>query len=566
MATPVQEEQDQNQNEAVASSTDENILGPNPVVGVSTRDILNTTASILRQMIAQPDVTTKHTTLWLSELVNILEGKSEVLPDGKDRRFQDPAWQESWLYKALMQFYLATDKGLKEWVSDTDLSQLDKDRAEFVVALVSDALSPSNTTLNPAALKRAVDTGGMSVLKGMNHLLEDMINNGGVPSSVDKSAFKVGENLASTPGAVIYRNEMFELIQYQPATKKVHERPLLIAPPQINRFYVFDLSPDKSLVKYALEQGVQVFIISWRNPTPAQRDWGLETYVSVLQHALDLVCRVAGSADCNLMGACSGGITTLALLGNLAARKERKVNAATLLVSVFDTSSQTLLNLFTTHATLEAARQYSKQKGVLDGKDLQRAFAWMRPNDLIWNYWVNNYLMGKEPPALDILYWNSDTTRLPAKFHSDLLTLYEKNPLVQPGALVILGTPIDVSQIPTDFYVLAGVTDHITPWKACYQSSKLLSGNVEFVLSNSGHIQSILNPPGNPKANFFTNPARPDDPEEWLSSATKQAGSWWEHWCPWIKDHSGDTKAAPKVLGNDDYPPLAEAPGTYVYE
>ncbi len=383
---------------------------------------------------------------------------------------------------------------------------------------------------------------------------------------MNKKAFKVGENLAQTPGAVVYRNDMFELIQYQPATEDVYERPLLIVPPQINRFYVFDLSPEKSLVKYAVEQGIQVFIISWRNPTPAQRDWGLETYVSVLEHAIDLVCKLTDSPDCNLLGACSGGITALTLLGNLAARKQCKVNATTLLVSVFDTSSQTMLNLFASEATIEAARRYSNHRGVLDGKDLERAFAWMRPNDLIWNYWINNYLLGNEPPALDILYWNSDTTRLAAKFHSDLLTFFERNPLVKPGALVALGTPIDLSQIGTDFYVVAGVTDHITPWKACYQSSQLLGGNVEFILSNSGHIQSILNPPGNPKATFFTNSARPADADEWLAQSNQQSGSWWEHWRTWIMEHSADTKAAPQSPGNQDYPPIGKAPGSYVHE
>ncbi|HLY25411.1 MAG TPA: alpha/beta fold hydrolase, partial [Aggregatilineales bacterium] len=522
--------------------------------------------AILRQMLLEPDVTYKHTNLWVLEMFNIMAGKSEIAPDKKDRRFQDPAWEESWLYRLLMQFYLATDREFKGWVSDTTLSQLDKDRADYVVTLFSDALAPSNSILNPSVLKRALDTGGISMFRGMTHLLDDMIHNGGLPSSVNKTAFQVGDNLAQSSGAVVYRNDMFELIQYQPATESVYERPLLMVPPQINRFYVFDLSPEKSLVKYALEQGIQVFIVSWRNPTPTQRDWGLETYVSVLQHAIDLVCHISGSADCNLLGACSGGITTLALLGNLAARKEHKVYATTLLVSVFDTSRQGMLNLFATQATIEAARRYSKRKGVLDGKDLERAFAWMRPNDLIWNYWVNNYLMGNEPPALDILYWNSDTTRLAAKFHSDLLTLFESNPLVHPGALVVLGTPIDVSQIPGDFFVLAGVTDHITPWKACYQSSLLLGGNVEFVLSNSGHIQSILNPPGNPKASFFTNSTRSEDPDEWFAHANKQTGSWWEHWRNWMQTHSGDTKPAPESVGSEEHPPIEMAPGSYVYE
>lgn len=319
------------------------------------------------------------------------------------------------------------------------------------------------TGLNPTALKRLVDTGGLSALRGAGHLLGDVINNGGLPSTVDKKAFKVGENLANTPGSVIVRNEFFELIQYKPTTAIVHERPLLMVPPQINRFYVFDLSPEKSIVRYAIEQGLQVFIVGWRNPTPAQRDWGLETYLVALEEAIDAGIKITGNPDCNILCACSGGITTATLLGHFAAWNEHKVNAVTLLVSVFDTSGQSTMTLFLNEPTIEAARQYSDRRGVLEGKDLERAFAWMRPNDLIWNYWINNYLLGNEPPAFDVLYWNSDTTRLAAKFHSDLLTFYKLNPLVNPGALVVLDIPIDLSKVQNDFYVVAGVTDHICP-------------------------------------------------------------------------------------------------------
>ncbi|MBV9713586.1 MAG: alpha/beta fold hydrolase, partial [Ktedonobacteraceae bacterium] len=370
-----------------------------------------------------------------------------------------------------------------------------------------------------------------------------------------------------TPGAVIFRNEVLELIHYQPMTETVSERPLVIVPPQINKFYVFDLSAKKSLVQYALNQGVQVFIISWRNPTPAQRSWGIDTYIGAIRKAIDVVCDITGSSDCNLLGACSGGITTVAFVGYLAMLGECKVHTLTLLVSTFDTGNdQTALGLFATEEPIEAARRHSHVRGVLEGKEMARIFSWLRPNDLIWNYWVNNYLLGYEPPSFDVLYWNNDTTRLPAALHSDFLTLYQYNLLARAGALTVCGTPIDVSQITCDTYVLAGTTDHITPWQTCYSSSRLLGGQQEFILSNSGHIQSILNPPGNPKATFFTNAERPPSAEAWHKGATRHSGSWWEHWKAWLLTRSGPQKTAPPSVGNSIYPPLAKAPGTYVFE
>jgi polyhydroxyalkanoate synthase subunit PhaC len=404
-------------------------------------------------------------------------------------------------------------------------------------------------------------------MRGLRHLLDDLRHNDGMPRQVDTSVFKVGENLAVTPGAVVFRNEVLELIHYRPVTETVRERPLLMVPPQINKFYVFDLSSKKSLVQYALSNGLQVFMISWRNPTQEQRDWGLDTYIGAIREAIDVVCAIAGSPDCNLLGACSGGITTVALVGYLAARGERSVHVLTLLVSVFDIGNdQTTLGLFATEEAIEAARRHSHVRGVLEGREMARVFSWLRPNDLIWNYWVNNYLLGNEPPAFDVLYWNNDTTRLAAALHSEFLTIYQHNPLAQAGALTVCGTPIDVSQITCDAYILAGISDHITPWQACYRSSRLLGGQREFILSTSGHIQSILNPPGYPKATFFTNAQQPASAQAWYAGANRHNGSWWEHWKAWLLARSGSQKAAPPSLGNNTYTSLVEAPGTYVYE
>jgi polyhydroxyalkanoate synthase len=500
------------------------------------------------------------------ELKNVLLGKSTLVPESDDRRFADPAWSQNPLYRRYLQTYLAWRKELHDWIDDSSLSAQDISRGHFVITLMTEAMSPTNGAANPAAVKRFFETGGKSILDGLSHLAKDLVNNGGMPSQVNMDAFEVGKNLGTTEGAVVFRNDVLELIQYKPITEQVHERPLLVVPPQINKFYVFDLSQDKSLARFCLRNNVQTFIISWRNPTKAQREWGLSTYIDAVKEAVDVVCKITGSKDVNMLGACSGGITCTALLGHYAALGEQKVNALTLLVSVLDTTLDTQVALFVDEQTLESAKRHSYQAGVLEGKDMAKVFAWMRPNDLIWNYWVNNYLLGNEPPVFDILFWNNDTTRLPAAFHGDLIEMFKNNPLIRPNALEVSGTPIDLKQVKSDIFCLAGTNDHITPWVSCYKSARLFGGKTEFVLSNSGHIQSILNPPGNPKARFMTNPDMPDDANKWQEDATKHTDSWWLHWQAWQAERSGKLKKSPATLGNKAYPAGEASPGTYVHE
>jgi len=359
-----------------------------------------------------------------------------------------------------------------------------------------------------------------------------------------------------------------ELIQYKPVGDEVYGRPLLIAPPQINKFYVFDLTPEKSIVRFALAGGLQTFAISWRNPTPAEGHFGLDTYVAALEEAVDVICEITGSEDVNIWGSCSGGITMSAFLANLAARGERKIHSATVAVCVLDTEAtqDTTAGIFVTPGSIAAAKNASRLKGVVEGKELARMFAWMRPNDLIWNYWVNNYLLGNDPPAFDILYWNNDTTHLPAQLHSDFLDLLHSNPYVNPGRLKVRGHPLDMRKVDIDSYVVAGTTDHITPWQGCYETAKLYGDRSTFVLSNSGHIQSLLNPPNNPKAFFWTGAEEADDPEAWQKQAERRAGSWWPHWLEWITARSGEKKPAPASLGTAHLPALDAAPGRYVME
>ncbi|VXC11818.1 Poly(3-hydroxyalkanoate) polymerase 1 [Pseudomonas sp. 8Z] len=553
-------------NEDLKRQASENTLGLNPVIGIRGRDLLTSARMVLAQALKQPFHSTKHVAHFGIELKNVLLGQSALKPEEGDRRFTDPAWSQNPLYRRYLQTYLAWRKELHDWIEHSSLSEQDASRGHFVINLMTEAMAPSNSMANPAAVKRFFETGGKSLLDGLSHLAKDMVNNGGMPSQVNMDAFEVGKNLATTDGAVVFRNDVLELIQYKPVTESVHERPLLVVPPQINKFYVFDLSPEKSLARFLLRNQVQTFIVSWRNPTKAQREWGLSTYIEALKEAIDVVCAITGSKDVNMLGACSGGLTTASLLGHYAALGEQKVSALTLLVSVLDTQLDTQVALFADEKTLEVAKRRSYQSGVLEGSDMAKVFAWMRPNDLIWNYWVNNYLLGNEPPVFDILYWNNDTTRLPAALHGEFIDMFQTNPLTRPDALEVCGTPIDLKQVNCDFFVVAGTTDHITPWTSCYKSALLFGGKCEFVLSNSGHIQSILNPPGNPKARYMTNSEMPLDPTAWQESATKNADSWWLHWQKWLAERSGKTKNTPTSLGNKKYPAGEASPGTYVHE
>lgn len=553
-------------NDDLQLQASEHTLSLNPVVGLRRKDLLTTARIVLRQALKQPIHSLRHVAHFGAQLSNVLLGRSELRPTPDDRRFADPAWSHNPLYRRYLQIYLAWRAELHEWVGSSNMTPQDISRGHFVINLLTEAMSPTNSAANPAAVKRFFETGGKSLLDGLSHLAKDLVHNGGMPSQVNMDAFEVGKNLGTSEGAVVFRNDLLELIQYKPLTEQVHERPLLVVPPQINKFYVFDLSPEKSLARFCLSSQVQTFIISWRNPTKAQREWGLSTYIEALKEAVDVVTEITGSPDINMLGACSGGITCTALLGHYAALERQRVHAMTLLVSVLDTTLETEVALFVDEQTLETAKRRSYQAGVLEGRDMAKVFAWMRPNDLIWNYWVNNYLLGNEPPVFDILFWNNDTTRLPAAFHGDLIEMFKNNPLVRPNALEVCGTPIDLQQVKADIFCLAGTNDHITPWPSCYKSARLFGGNTEFVLSSSGHIQSILNPPGNPKARFMTNPELPADPLEWQENGTKHTDSWWLHWQAWQTQRSGELKEAPSVLGNKTYLAGEAAPGTYVHE
>ncbi len=538
-----------------------------PFVGFRGMDLFNVSQQLAEQAIKQPPLVLKYYTDFLLEMGRVMTGQSTIEPNAKDKRFTDEVWKTNPFYHALLQTYLTWQQSLSTFIDDADLDKKDADRARFVLSLFADTVAPTNTLLgNPAAMKQMYETGGASLVKGLTHMIEDLANNGGLPSQVNMKAFQVGKDLGISPGSVVFKNEMFELIQYKPATQEVYRRPLLLVPPQVNKFYVMDLSPSKSIIRYLVDNGLQVFAISWRNPTPGQREWGFEAYDRGILEAIDALRAITESPDVNIVGSCLGGMTLATLLGHLAALGDRRIDAVTFLVTVLDSSVESTMGLFATKETVAAAREASRLRGVVEGQEMARVFAWLRPNDLIWNYWVNNYLIGKDPAAFDVLYWNNDTTRLPANLHGDLLDLYETNAFAHPGSLEVLGTPIDLSKATNDAYIVAGITDHITPWQGCYATTQLLGGKVTFILSNSGHIQALLNPPGNPKASYFVNDRYPADPDQWLANAQKRAGSWWDDWRDWLGQRSGEKKAAPLELGNEQYQPGTPAPGTYVLE
>jgi polyhydroxyalkanoate synthase subunit PhaC len=551
----------------LAAQAAEEVLGPNPFIGLSPVDILRTLGEIGSAALRTPAQAATHEVALARTLFSILIGEAEIAPLKGDRRFTDHAWTNNRFYRMSMQAYLAWSNAIDGFIGGIGLDNAAQQRARFVASLLTDAVAPTNTLIgNPAALKNVIDSGGKSLVDGVRHLLNDLTSNRGMPAQVDQSAFDVGRNLALSPGAVVWRDEVLELNQYAPATQTVHVRPQLIVPPQINKYYVFDLAPGKSIVEFLVNSGFQTFVVSWRNPTAAHRDWNMDTYVASLLGAIDAIRDITGCQDVNLHGACSGAMTVAALLGHLAAKRRKPVHAVSLMVAVLDTEADSLLGVFATPETIAAAKISSQIKGVLDGNEMGRVFSWMRPNDLVWNYWVNNYLMGNPPPAFDVLYWNNDTTRLPAAFHGQLLDIFGSKLLHKPGGLNVLGTPVDLSGVDCDKFVLAGVTDHITPWKGVFRTARLFGGDTEFVLSSSGHVQSLVNPPGNPKARYFSGDEPSGSPEAWLSTAREVQGSWWDLWREWIAARSGEMRPALDNLGNDRHPPVAAAPGTYVRE
>jgi len=504
----------------------------------------------------------------LGEMARIAVGRSEVQPSRRDHRFADPGWKGNPLLHRVMQAYLAAAQTAEGVVADTDLDWADSERVGFALRNLVDALAPSNNpVLNPAAVKAAIDTGGGSALAGLRHFISDMAAPPRVPSMVEPDAFEVGLDLAVTPGKVVLRTPVFELIQYRPATATVRQVPLLIVPPTINKFYIIDLAPGRSMAEYLVGSGQQVFMMSWRNPDARHAKWGFDTYGQAVLDAMEAVERITRSEQVALMGCCSGGIIAAMVAAHLAhLGRLDQIAAFTLMVTVLDESRAGLGAAVIDERNARLAAAASRARGYLDGRSLAEVFAWLRPNDLIWNYWVNNYLLGREPPKFDILFWNADTTRMTAGLHRDFLQMGVTNGLTRPGGMTMLGSPVDLSLVDRDSYLVAGVTDHICPWQSCYRSTQLLGGSKRFVLSTSGHIAAMVNPPGNEKARYQVAKDCPEDPQEWLRRADNCHGTWWPDYVAWLAERCGEETAAPDQLGGGGLAPVCDAPGTYVYD
>jgi polyhydroxyalkanoate synthase subunit PhaC len=502
------------------------------------------------------------------ELTRVATGSSDLHPAKSDRRFRERGWEDNWLLHRLMQSYLATCDTVDRLISDAGLDWRTERQARFAASNVLDALAPTNFPWsNPAVLKESIDAGGANLVRGGERFLRDVTRPPHLPASVDVTKFEVGGNLAVTPGSVVLRTEVFELIQYRPVTDQVHEVPLLFVPPTINKYYILDISPGRSLVEWLVGEQQQVFTISWRNPDAAQGHFDLDTYTRAVLEARDAVAEITRQEAVNVNAACSGGIIAACALGHLAATGEQdRFGSLTMMVCALDQARMGTAGALASRELAAAAVAESARKGYIDGRALAGVFAWLRPNDLVWNYFVNNYLLGKEPPAFDILYWNQDSVRLAAGLHRDFVHIALDNVLTHPGEVEVLGTPVDLGAISVDSYGIAGLNDHIVPWENAYRSAQLLGGSKRFVLSTSGHIQALVNPPSaESRASYriIDNPA--DEPEAWISQADVKQGSWWPEYRDWLAKRAGGLKPAPKTLGSHEHKASAKAPGSYVH-
>ncbi len=533
------------------------------------KSMIDTLFDFTLQVFKQPEVFSKRYANFARELMQIVQKKSDLQPERGDRRFRDAVWNENPVYRIVLQTYLSWSKEMNGMVDELAFDdENDNKRAQFILKQVSAAIAPSNSPLNPVAVKRAYQTGGQSVLAGLNNLVKDIKTNGGMPRQVSDTAYKVGEDLGVSSGEVIYRSRIFEIIQYgSNGQSHVHKRPILIIPPQINKFYIFDLTPKNSLVKQLIDSGLQTFIVSWKNPTEANANWSMDTYVEELDKGVQAILDISGSEDISLASACAGGITAMSLQAYYTGRNKKIIHNHTLLVTALNAEGHPTLDLFMNKNSVKHALERTQDKGVMNGKELAHVFAWLRPTDLVWNYWVNNNLLGKEPPTMDVLFWDNDSTRLPAALHHDFMDILVNNKFSPNKSHKICGEDVDLSKFDSDFYFLAGDEDYLMPWKGCYQNLKQLpNARCEFVLSNSGHIQSVLRPPGIGNTFYYTNDKHVTDADDWLAAAEKQKGSWWTHWCEWLTERSGEKRVAPAHFGSENYPPICASPGIYVFE
>ncbi|RVT48568.1 PHA/PHB synthase family protein [Rubrivivax albus] len=505
--------------------------------------------------------------IWNDTLQRLQQGESKPLPD---RRFAAQPWLQNPAAAYTAQMYLLNARTLMQMAESVQGDAKTKARIRFAVQQWVDATSPSNfLAFNPEALAKAVETKGESIATGVKQLMEDLGK--GHVSQTDESVFEVGRNVATTEGAVVFENELFQLIEYKPLTAQVHARPMLFVPPCINKYYILDLQPENSVIRYTVEQGHRVFVVSWRNPDDSLKDKTWDDYIEQGPiRAIEVVRQISGAETINTLGFCVGGTILSTALAVLAARGEQPAESVTLLTTLLDFSDTGILDIFVDEASVQLREmtigaQAPAGPGLLKGQELATTFSFLRPNDLVWNYVVGNYLKGETPPPFDLLYWNGDSTNLPGPMYCWYLRhMYLQNDLKKPGKLTVCGEPVDLRSIEAPFFVYGSREDHIVPWKAAYASTQILQGPTQFVLGASGHIAGVINPPAKGKRSYWTNTKLPAKADDWFAGATEHPGSWWTAWADWLKPHGGKRIAAPKTYGSRAHKAIEPAPGRYV--
>ncbi|MFO1395858.1 MAG: class I poly(R)-hydroxyalkanoic acid synthase [Burkholderiales bacterium] len=508
--------------------------------------------------------------LWQGSMLRMMGAAAApvAVPHQGDKRFKHEDWQQHFLFDYIKQSYLITARWLHDQVATVDgLDEHTKLKVDFFTRQYIDALAPSNFALtNPEVFRETVASGGQNLVKGLHNLLDDIERGGGQLriSMTDQKAFELGVNIATTPGKVVFQNDLMQLIQYEPATKKQWKRPLLIIPPWINKYYILDLREKNSFMKWAVAEGMTVFVISWVNPDATLAHKNFEDYITEgTLAALEAVEAATGEPDANVIGYCLGGTLLAATLGHLAAKKDKRIASATFMTSLVDFTHAGELEVFIDEAQVASLEKKMNERGYLEGSEMAQTFNMLRANDLIWSFVINNYLMGRDPFPFDLLHWNCDSTRMPAAMHSYYLrNMYMKNLLVEPNALTLAGTPIDLSKVSVPTYFVSAMEDHIAPWKTTYLGTQVLGGKSRFVLSGSGHIAGMVNPPSANKYGFWTNDELPADPDAWFAGATQNEGSWWTNWRQWVQPYLGK-EVPPRVPGKGKLKVLEAAPGSY---
>ena len=549
-------------NEAPANAMDIMSEAAETAAGMLPLDMVNAIADL-----ADPAAVAKEMPWLATEMMKIALGQSDVSFDKRDKRFADEAWRTVPYFRIMGQSYRLFEMWMEKMYQGVDGSWQNKARARFAADVIAAALSPTNYLgTNPEALRKALQTGGLSLARGAQNMVNDMAR-GGMPSMVDRKQFTVGKDIAATPGAVVYRDELFELLQYTPTTPKVRSIPVLMIPPQINRHYIMDLAPGRSLVEYAVSRGIQVFMVVWRNPSSRRGEgkWGLDEYLAAEERANEVVKKITRSEKINLLGLCAGGITLSYVLAHYAAIGDESANSATFVVTMLTGEKPNVVGMLDTGQARTVLDQAAANEEIVPGTSLRSLFAMLRPNDLVFNYLVSGWLKGESPAPFDVLAWNDDATRTTAKFARDSSKLAMEG-WDGPGP-TLLGVKTDFSKVSCDSYHVGGYTDHITAWRACYDTAHLVGGrDTQMTLIRSGHIQSVVYPADSDRYDRWYGPPTATDPDEWLKTAAVEKGSWWGPWTEWLIARSGSEKTARATLGNRQYPPLAEAPGTYVFE